>query len=37
MKKTRCKSEGENTYYMHENKKKIGEEIELSNLKKIEK
>jgi hypothetical protein len=34
MKKTRCKNEEESIYYMHENKKKIVEEIEWSNLKK---
>jgi hypothetical protein len=37
MEKTKFESERENIYYMHENKKKIEEEIEWSNLKKTEK
>ena len=37
MKKARCKSEGENMYYLHENKKKIEEDIEWSKLNKLKK
>jgi len=37
MEKTRCESERENIYYVHENEKKTEEEIKWSNLKKIEK